>query len=241
MTTNVAFNKDLALNLLKIARLASTQYEKHNKFPIPKGYRLIKSFKASALGKEEWFGFIIASKHSIIISFRGTKSPLDWLVDSEVGQVSFHGGKVHRGFLSVYKSCKKQIFHAYSQLIQNTEDKTLYITGHSLGAGLATLHALDAELSDIGFKKIVMYNYASPRVGDRHFASIYNDHVLYSVRFVNTNDLVPKLPGEVVKREGQTWYYTHVHSEVDFTLKYLPHSVKFNHSFGAYRKGIKRL
>lgn len=243
MSEKVPYNKLLALWLLKISELTTYQFMKPEKFQIPKGFKLVTELKAKAKNRWEKFGFILESLNSdsIVIAFRGSDSLQDWEVDLEEGQVPFHGGYVHSGFLSIYESCKDQIIKAYKNDIKNTNDKTLFITGHSLGAGLATLHALDVELSDIKFKDIVMYNFASPRVGNVHFRNIYNSHINESVRFVNNDDEIPKLPKRIVRRKGVTWNYLHVKSSVSFTLKDPVPGWIYNHSFQAYQKGIEQL
>lgn len=234
-----SYNEKLALSLLNISMLTTIQLKHDGKFPIPQGYKLIKAFKARALpsSREEWFGFILETKDSIVIAFRGSDTFADWLADSKVAQTPYYGGNVHRGFLFVYQSCQKEIMSNYNNMSQ---DKALYITGHSLGAALATLHALDAA-NKMNFKNIVMYNFASPRVGDPTFASIYNSKLSNSVRFVNTYDEIPKLPQTQVRRRRRTWRYEHVDHEVDFTLKDHHYDVVYNHSFHAYREGIKQL
>jgi hypothetical protein len=74
---------------------------------------------------------------------------------------------------------------------------SLTICGHSLGAALATLLALDVAVNavdtDFNFPPSV-YTYASPRTGDSTFVNLYNHAVPDTVRIANRVDLVPKLP-----------------------------------------------
>jgi pimeloyl-ACP methyl ester carboxylesterase len=70
---------------------------------------------------------------------------------------------------------------------------SLTVCGHSLGAALATLLALDVAANTI-FKDPTVYTYASPRTGDPAFASTYDQVVKNSFRIANRLDLVPKLP-----------------------------------------------
>ncbi|MGM7702804.1 lipase family protein [Pseudalkalibacillus sp. Hm43] len=178
---------------------------------------------------------ILDSSHAVVTAFRGTRSTPDWLVDADIEKKPFHGGYVHDGFYSVYRSCQDSLLNAYMGLAQK-ENKTLYITGHSLGAALATLHALDVanNRKGIHFKNIIMYNYASPLVGDHRFASIYNAIVPNSIRIVNTHDVVPMIP-------YPRWGYEHVHTGVSFTLPDMQDMQKdrsYNHSLKAYHRGI---
>ena len=59
------------------------------------------------------------------------------------------------------------------------------MTGHSLGAALATL-AADRYGNVQG-----LYTYGSPRVGDRNFKEDFN---VNAYRFVNNSDIVTKVP-----------------------------------------------
>jgi triacylglycerol lipase len=247
LSDRVPFNKELALKLLKFSELTAIQFKTPWDFYIPLGYDLVTEIEAVCLGRIEKFGFILKSNmdKSIVIAFRGSESLQDWQEDAMVAQVPFCRGKhelghVHRGFLTIYESCKDQIFEAYEK-IQDRKDRTVYVTGHSLGAGLATLHALDVAFHDLEFKDLVMYNFASPRVGDLEFKEIYDCCVKDSVRFVNDDDIVPNLPRSSVGRGGLRWQYYHVHSPVTFVLRRRRPGIEYNHSFEAYRKGMLQM
>jgi Lipase (class 3) len=70
---------------------------------------------------------------------------------------------------------------------------SIVVTGHSLGAALATLYVLDNALTD-RIKNPTIYTFASPRVGDASFASAFDSLGLTSWRVVNELDLVPRVP-----------------------------------------------
>ena len=73
---------------------------------------------------------------------------------------------------------------------------SLTICGHSLGGAIATLVALDVAANTAApFNNPTVYTYASPRTGDHDFAVKYHQTVTTTYRFVDTVDLVPKLPG----------------------------------------------
>jgi hypothetical protein len=78
---------------------------------------------------------------------------------------------------------------------------TIAVTGHSLGAALATLYVLDNALTN-KIKNPVIYTFASPRVGDATFANTFNTLGLASWRIDNLPDIVPQMP----------LGYTHVNS-----------------------------
>ena len=82
---------------------------------------------------------------------------------------------------------------------------TLRITGHSLGAALVTMLALDVAGNGV-FATPVVYTFGSPRVGDKVFSGTYDTLVETSWRVANINDLVTQLPPQFVG-------YTHVDAE----------------------------
>ncbi|CAN0253869.1 unnamed protein product, partial [Discosporangium mesarthrocarpum] len=71
------------------------------------------------------------------------------------------------------------------------------MTGHSLGGALATLTTLDLVREYPGVQ-ITMYNFGSPRVGNRQareaFVDLYDSLVGDSFRVVNDLDVVARLP-----------------------------------------------
>ena len=84
---------------------------------------------------------------------------------------------------------------------------TISVTGHSLGAALATLYALDNAKTD-QIRSPLICTFASPRVGDRAFANAFNELGFTSWRIDNSPDLVPKLPPQFLGFEHVRthWY-----------------------------------
>ncbi|MGO8976795.1 MAG: lipase family protein [Steroidobacteraceae bacterium] len=71
------------------------------------------------------------------------------------------------------------------------------VTGHSLGAALATLYVMEnAHTHQVS--NPALCTFASPFVGDGTFAQVFNGLQLTSWRIVNEQDIVPKLPPEVL-------------------------------------------
>ncbi|RXH78455.1 hypothetical protein DVH24_001973 [Malus domestica] len=111
---------------------------------------------------------------------------------------------VHSGFLRAYDSVRIRIVSlmklaiGYFDDIAEPLDKWhVYITGHSLGGALSTLLALELSSSQIakrGLISVTMYNFGSPRVGNKVFAEIYNKKVKDSWRVVNHRDIIPTIP-----------------------------------------------
>ncbi|KAL2463233.1 triglyceride lipase [Forsythia ovata] len=112
--------------------------------------------------------------------------------------------QVHSGFLSAYDSVRTRLISLIKQAVGYRDDSVellpkwhIYVTGHSLGGALATLLALElssSQLAKNGAISVTMYNFGSPRVGNRRFAEVYNKKVKDSWRVVNHRDIIPTVP-----------------------------------------------
>ena len=134
-------------------------------------------------------GFVAkASDGRIAIAFRGTESnkPEDLLVDLFARAKPWpSGGMVHEGF----EAALAHVRPAVDAALGSAGTGPVLVTGHSLGAGLATvlaaaLHARAPRLITFG----------SPRVGDATFAALINPATVD--RFVNCCDMVARVPPE---------------------------------------------
>lgn len=200
-----------AVALTRFCAATYVQYATPSQFAVPAGYTLVAAFTGTdQLKVTAPFGFIAESASAVVIAFRGTQGTTEWITDSDVSFRRFpfapNAGSTHDGFTGIYASMRERIL---TSLRRVPTGRPLYVTGHSLGAALATLHAMDAAVN-LRFPSLLMYNFASPRVGDRRFVARYNEVVKNSVRFVNTADIVPKLPSTVTG-------YEHVQVPWDFT------------------------
>jgi len=161
----------------------------------------------------------------MVLAFRGSKEPKDWLTNVTTQLCSFtlrkdgvttlssYKGKVHTGFFLAWASIEDDVLAQISswrseQTQQGVKLPPLYITGHSLGGALATMAA--AALSDYGVDVAGVYTFGQPRVGDRTFVNQLNAHTRGKVfRFVNNNDIVPHVPPPFSIR-NPTRLYGHV-------------------------------
>jgi hypothetical protein len=86
---------------------------------------------------------------------------------------------------------------ATARATANDASGSIEITGHSLGAALATLYTLENALTD-KIPNPGLCTFASPFVGDAAFAAAFNGLGLTSWRIVNAPDIVPNLPPEIL-------------------------------------------
>jgi hypothetical protein len=144
------------------------------------------------------WGFITTKSGTLHIVFRGTQftSGFDfaqeWAEDAlSLPLAPFPKGHVHLGFYGAWKALHQPVLDTVSKAgLDITKPKV--ITGHSLGAAIATLcwAELDGDLM----------TFASPRVGDPEFGTaLWNGQ---TVRIVNAPDIVPDVPTDPPFRHG---------------------------------------
>jgi triacylglycerol lipase len=140
-------------------------------------------------------GFICWDDQVVVLSFRGTEKKLaDWARNLKFGKSHDTGsaryGKVHRGFYKGYKAVEEQIH--YHLAMAQAERKKLYLTGHSLGAALATIAG--AEL--VGKYPVEgFYTYGQPKTGKEQLRELYQSYYQGRFhRFRNDDDIVTRIP-----------------------------------------------
>ena len=139
---------------------------------------------------------ITKEKDRLFIAFRGTDSTTDLVTDLHFWKQAAPDGnpdariKVHRGFLNVfYTPCVQMRIRSFV----TPDIHKVYTTGHSYGAALAALCALDLQFA---FPTLYIQAalFGCPRVGNKAFAEAYNQRVPNTLRVENGNDLVTKIP-----------------------------------------------
>ena len=108
-------------------------------------------------------------------------------------------GMVHAGF----KQELDKVYTNITQWLRKVQSKNLVVTGHSLGAAMATLFA--AREYQRG-ANVTLYTYGSPRAGNNEFAKQFENIPTY--RFVNTNDVVCTIPF-LYKHVGELHYMSY--------------------------------
>lgn len=102
--------------------------------------------------------------------------------------------KVHKGFAVAYAAVAPRLLTVVNRL-QDERRRPVFLTGHSLGGALATICSLDLFLRlQLTRKEIFVSTFGSPRVGNRHFQTVYDDSVPIHWRVVVAPDVVAKLP-----------------------------------------------
>lgn len=147
---------------------------------------------------------ISAESNITAIIFRGSADNEDWnknvaflpkTPDRQIFASVPSGSLIHRGFEENFISLKQGIDGAISAIKahQNSTNKPLYISGHSLGGAMAFMAAYTLKTS--GLDVAGLYTVGAPRIGN----SVLVDHMAETIgvnryyRVVNWNDPVPHL------------------------------------------------
>lgn len=159
------------------------------------GFTKVKFFENKDTGTQ---AFITHNKQSVVLCFRGTEMDTDFrdvLIDARFWRSeSKVDGKVHTGFKKSLDSVWDDI-KAYLETTV-TEDHTIWFTGHSLGAALATLSAAR-------YTPTATYTFGSPKVGNRRFNRSIKSPVY---RVAKSRDIVTRVPPIWYKATGDLYF-----------------------------------
>lgn len=213
---------DTALNLRNawwMADAALLAYSHHDAAVKAFGDAGLQAQLASFTGKSTQ-AYVASLPDAIVVSFRGTQldhffaSVVDFLVDVKVLPAKDPSGHlVHGGFnAALGEVWTKLERHLHDE--QTRTRRPLWVTGHSLGAALATLAA--GRLSGRPELQLTgVYTFGSPRVASRSFAEALAVPVY---RFRNDSDIVPQLvPRGVYEHLGRLQFIDgagHLHRHV---------------------------
>ncbi|EEF39853.1 triacylglycerol lipase, putative [Ricinus communis] len=214
-------------------------------------------------------GKLVLGRRDIIVCWRGTTLPIEWFQDILCDQVPatdiFPDSKalVHYGFYNMYTakdstttynkmSVREQVLAAVRRLVDKyykadpNEVVSITVIGHSLGAALATLNAVDRVAN--GYNKptgstteysVASFVFASPRVGDKGFLDVFSGlKNLHLLRIRNAQDFIPDLP----PKEILGYSYADVGAELDIDTSLSPYIKKATfmepHDLNLYCHGI---
>jgi hypothetical protein len=117
--------------------------------------------------------------HMLINEIDRTAIPFD-IVNS--------GARVNCVLLNAYRDMRDKV-KAYIE--KHPELRIVHFVGHSMGAGIATLAAVDIAHCDI---TVHAHTFGSPKVGDSWFKKIYAAKVNRTNRYVMSSDPIPLYP-----------------------------------------------
>lgn len=155
-------------------------------------------------------------RRDVVIAFRGTTTCLEWLENLRATLTQLpcnNKAMVESGFLSLYtsstpscSSLQMMVRDEVRRILQNYSNDdvpvSLTVTGHSLGAALATLTAYDITMTAAFDRRlpppmVTVISFGGPRVGDRRFREELERQGTKVLRIVNSDDVITKVPGFV--------------------------------------------
>ncbi|OGM49566.1 putative lipase precursor [Aspergillus bombycis] len=167
------------------------------------------------LNKEDIRGFVAVddTHRLLIVSFRGSNSVRNWVKNFQFWKIDEPGPRgfwdklfgsdkpqqgndicscaIHSGFYRSWELLKDDVMDALTRARETYGDYHVVVTGHSLGAAIATIAGAYLRTKQIPCD---IYSYGSPRVGDARFADFVSTQSGITARITNGYDPVPSLP-----------------------------------------------
>lgn len=151
--------------------------------------------------------FVASTDKFVIVTFRGTEknSVKDIVTDLDMGFSKGYNGRVHSGFKDAYEGVKEKLELKLAE--HQAREKTVWVSGHSLGGALAVLAAHDLHEKD--YRVHGLYTIGQPRVGDSSFTksldTLMQDRYF---RFSHKDDKAPGVPDKKLgyKHGGKNIY-----------------------------------
>jgi len=185
-----AFNVGNAYVLAELANLAYEKDKETAKKTIAEKFKMdwVQFFRI-----EETEALVTYNATALILAFRGTSSAQDALTDAKIKLIEGPkgNGRIHEGFKTGLDKIWNEVWHSMGRARRN---RTLWLTGHSLGGALAL-----TATARLQFEKNQaiqgLYTFGQPRVGDPAFTeACHKKFGNRYFRFVHNNDIVPRVP-----------------------------------------------
>lgn len=169
-----------------------------------RSYQALGFTKVMPVVQGSMIGYVITGENVTVVAFRGTdfNEVSDWIANLGRSATDTQHGRVHKGFYSAYQSMKQQV----DAIVTERDTTHLWVTGHSLGGALALMCAYDLE--EVENRRLNgVITFGQPMVAHQEFAD-YIDTLFNGryARFVNRDDIVPKVPPSHVACGSLVWF-----------------------------------
>ena len=160
---------------------------------IPKEHMLVWDFGHWELFRPNFFICWDQKTQAIVLSVRGTLSIYESVADVICDYAPFKDGLVHRGVLRMALWLEENMLPKIKGYIQEFKAKSLFLTGHSLGAAAVSVLRMllsDHILSwdpDFEIKTIV---FATPAATSLNLCRQYESEITV---YINEQDVIPRL------------------------------------------------
>lgn len=138
------------------------------------------------------FSTDIPTPDTLVVSVRGTASAKDMLCDLEVGQTCLtdcvQGVQVHTGFHRQSQALASLADAVIQEHMRSSASASVIFTGHSLGAGVASVMAAVYSLSFPG--RVAFAGFGTPRSGNAALVQLIHSNTTMAVCVKNRRDPV---------------------------------------------------
>jgi hypothetical protein len=149
---------------------------------------------------------VFSNDKIVVVDFRGSEGPeentvsglKDWVAtDFNFGFTKLDGYGSHAAVHTGMWNAASRIYRAVKDEVarQGGKDKKVWITGHSLGGGMAGVFA--ARYLKDGGKVQGLVTFAAPRIGNGDFNDFIASRAKTVQRWVHKNDIIPMLPPDI--------------------------------------------
>jgi len=188
--SRVAYSDRTAWLMAEMSKLAYIKFEQDD-FKREELMNILKEADFDLLGtfSNEGTQAFLAKRENdkiICLAFRGTEQEDYRDIKADLNARFYKndkGEKIHSGFRLAFQVVEPLIREA----LQNMENYSLYVTGHSLGGALALIATKFFNSDNLA----ACYTFGSPKVGNSDFADVIKPPIY---RVVNAIDPVPFLP-----------------------------------------------
>lgn len=182
------------------------------------------------------------------VVFAGSESTDDWIQNAKIintGAGNNMPGNVHAGFRQQWHVGRSEVQAYVSDRLSKGVRKFVFV-GHSLGAAVAAMAAVDMQTNNRG-AEVHMITFAGPMVGNDEWVNFANSLMGSRVtRFVVSNDPVPcippgysdKLAGLVFYNDGDSRWVNHKDYSCLNLLLFWNIQIG-HHSMGFYQERLK--
>ncbi|XP_042032755.1 phospholipase A(1) DAD1, chloroplastic-like [Salvia splendens] len=204
--------------------------------------------------QSSWIGYVAVcddadeiarlGRRDVVIAYRGTATCMEWLENLRATLACLPDdmapdsceSMVQTGFLSLYTSGSPSLQQVVREEISKIlreyggERLSITVTGHSLGAALATLTAHDIKATFEEAPLVTVVSFGGPRVGNGSFRRQLEKRGTKVLRIVNSDDPITRMPGFVVdENKAKLWWlkkhgaYAEIGKELRLSSKGCPH------------------
>lgn len=172
---------NISVWLSAAAACGTDKYESHTFNGPTEGFvvtHVVNDWKAT----NGFVGYLPSDK-SIYAAFRGSSSTRNWITNFRFLKTEYTSFpecncEVHKGFFQAEQTVFPQVLKAVQKLVKQFPDYDVKVTGHSYGAAMSNLVALDLLKNNIPVKAV--YNFGQPRTGKKSLAVQLSFHLIMS-------------------------------------------------------------